>query len=217
MIVQWTTLTHYYHRVKDNPKIKTGHKTRLWCCQDECRKKKAKPSQNPDVTLRDNVGIQRFNCRSKLIVTCVRGPSPGTRVVTIRMEHHEKHKQYFDVEMPPGAVDIIRDNLEWSTPVSITPQVQAVYPNMTGKQVHRAWTEMSEMLWKRDHLQLPSAEILLKEYGDDVDVFDIPVEDGVQQLCWGMKKIAAKLKGKVVEIGIDATCMCNFLPQCGQY
>ena len=87
------------------------------------------------------------------------------------------HKQYFDVEMLLGAVDIICDNLEWSTPVSLTPQVQAIYPNMTGKQVHRAWTEMSETLWKRDHLQLLSAEILLKEYGDDVDVFVIPVED----------------------------------------
>ena len=35
------------------------------------------------------------------------------------------------------------------------------------------------------------------EYGDDVDVFDIPVEDGMQQLCWAIKKIAAKLKGKL--------------------
>ena len=66
-------------------------------------------------------------------------------------------------------------------------------------------------------MQLPSGEILLKEYGDDVDVFDIPVEDGVQQPCWGMKKIAAKLKGKVVEIRIHVTCICNLLSQCGQY
>ena len=66
---------------------------------------------------------------------------------------------------------------------------------------------MSEILWKRHHLQLPYAEILLKEYGDDVDVFDIPVEDGMQQLCWAIKKIAAKLK---------ASCTCNLLLQCGQ-
>ena len=31
-----------------------------------------------------------------------------------------------------------------------------------------------------------------------MDMFDILVEEGVEQLCWGMKKI--------VEIGIDATC-----------
>jgi hypothetical protein len=65
---------------------------------------------------------------------------------------------------------------------------------------------MSEILWKRDHLQLPSAETLLKEFVKDVDVFDVEVPEHVEQLCWGMKKIAAKLKGKVVEIGIDATC-----------
>jgi hypothetical protein len=192
--------------VKDNPKIQKGYRSRLWCCQDGGRKKKSKPSQNPDTKPRDNVGLQRFDCQSKLAVACMPGRYPGTRLVTIHIEHHEKHKPYFDVEMPPEAVDIVRDNLEWSTPVSITPRVQALYPNITGKQVHKAWTEMSEMLWKRDQLQLPSAEILLREFGDDVDIFDIPVPDGVQQLCSGMKKIAAKLKGKVVEIGIDATC-----------
>src|ERR1700736_6268134 len=101
--------------------------------------------------------------------------------------------------MPPEALNIICDNLEWSTPVSITPKVQVVYPQVAGKQVHRAWTEMSEVLWKRDHLQLPSAEILLKEFSNDIDV---KTADGVQQLCWGMKKIASLLKGKIVEISI---------------
>jgi hypothetical protein len=65
---------------------------------------------------------------------------------------------------------------------------------------------MSETLWQRDKEQLPSAETLLREFGDDVDVFDIEVEEGVQQLCWGMKKIGERLRGKVIEIGMDATC-----------
>lgn len=141
-----------------------------------------------------------------MTVSCIDGSEPNTRVVTVRIEHHTKHPQYFDVDMPPEALDIIRENLEWSTPGAMTPKVQAAHPTVTDKQVHKAWTEMSEMLWKRDHQQLPSAEILLEEYGDDVDVFEIEVEDGVQQLCWGMKKIAKELKGKVVEIAIDATC-----------
>ena len=42
---------------------------------------------------------------------------------------------------------------------------------------------MSEMLWKRDHMQLPSAKTLLTEFGDDVDVFEIKVAEGVEQLC----------------------------------
>jgi hypothetical protein len=96
--------------------------------------------------------------------------------------------------------------LEWSTPVSVTPRVQAIYPHITGKQIHTAWTQMSETLWRRDKEQLPSVETLLREFGDDVDVFDIEVEEGVQQLCWGMKKIGERLRGKVIEIGIDATC-----------
>jgi hypothetical protein len=88
----------------------------------------------------------------------------------------------------------------------VTLRVQALYPQITGKQIHTAWTQMSEMLWRRETEQLPSAEKLLKELSNDVDVFDVKVEDGVQQLCWGMKIIGERLKGKVVEIGIDATC-----------
>ena len=65
---------------------------------------------------------------------------------------------------------------------------------------------MSEILWKRDDLQLPSAEILLQEYSDKVNVFDLPKVDGMEQLAWGMKKVSDQLRGKVVEVGIDATC-----------
>ena len=65
---------------------------------------------------------------------------------------------------------------------------------------------MSETIWKKDEQQLPSAEKLLAEFPDEVNVFDLLKADGVEQLAWGMKKIATPLKGKVVEIGIDATC-----------
>ena len=77
---------------------------------------------------------------------------------------------------------------------------------MAVKQVHAAWTEMSKTLWKWDQHQLPLPKILLKEYLEDVDVFNIPMADGVEQLCWGRKQVASRLQGKVVEIGIDATC-----------
>ena len=90
--------------------------------------------------------------------------------------------------------------------MSITPKVQAAYPQVMARQVHTAWTQMSEVLWKRDKLQLPSAKLLLEEFGDEVDVFDIKPAEGVEQLAWGMKRILEKLRGKVVEIGIDATC-----------
>ena len=81
-----------------------------------------------------------------------------------------------------------------------------MYPLVTRKQVHKVWADMSEVLWKQDHLQLPSAKKLLQEFSDDVDVFEVNVTEGVEILCWGIKKTLARLKGKVVEIRIDATC-----------
>ena len=38
---------------------------------------------------------------------------------------------------------------------------------------------MSETLWKRDKMQLPSVKALLAEY-KEVDVFEIPTEDGIE-------------------------------------
>jgi hypothetical protein len=88
----------------------------------------------------------------------------------------------------------------------MVPQIWALYPNVTPAQIHWAWTDMSETLWKREKDQLSSAKILLNEYKNDVDVFEIDIQDGVQQLCWGTKKILMELKGKVVKIAVDATC-----------
>jgi hypothetical protein len=48
--------------------------------------------------------------------------------------------------------------------------------------------------------------MLLAENCDDVDVFEIQVEMGVEQLCWGVKKIASRLEGKIGEVAVDATC-----------
>lgn len=202
-------LPTHNRRVKDHPPIEKGYQTRSWCSQDAARKQKSRSSKATNIKNRDTVGMHRYDCKSSLVVMCRKAdntPNGTDRVITVNLRHHDDHVPYFDVEMPSGASDIIREHLEWSTPASLVPQIQAAYPNVTAKQVHAAWTEMSETLWKRDQYQLPSAEILLNEYSDDVDVFNIPVADGVEQLCWGMKKVASRLKGKVVEIGIDATC-----------
>lgn len=69
---------------------------------------------------------------------------------------------------------------------------------------------MSQKIWKRDDVQLVLAEKLLKEFSasGDVELFEVKVADGVEMVCWGMKRIAKDLKrlGKIVEVGIDATC-----------
>ena len=85
-------------------------------------------------------------------------------------------------------------------------KIQVAYPVVSAMQVHKAWTTMSEMLWKRDPEQMLSARTLLKEYEADVDVLTIPAMDGIEQVAWVMRKVMDALKGKIVEIGIDATC-----------
>ena len=174
--------------------MKNGYKTRLWCCQDQARKKKTHLSTNPDAKRRDNVGMQRFPCKSSLMVSSKASHVPGMRLVMIKMHHHDKHPPYYDVAMPPDALDFIRENIVWSTPVSMVSKVQEQHPNVTAHQIHSAWTKMSETLWKREPMQLPSAKALLEELGDEVDVFHINSVEGVEQLCWGMKCIATALK-----------------------
>jgi hypothetical protein len=91
--------------------------------------------------------------------------------VSIQLEHHTNHVHYVNIAMPPGAAEIICENVEWLTPVAMVTKVQVAYPDVTAAQIHTAWMEMSQIFWRCDNLQLPSAEKLLHEYGDDVDVF----------------------------------------------
>ena len=52
-----------------------------------------------------------------------------------------------------------------------------------------------------------SAQKLLKDYTSEIDFFDdILVGEGVEQLCFGLKKVLEGLKNKIVEIALDATC-----------
>jgi hypothetical protein len=112
-----------------------------------------------------------------------------------------------DVGMPPEALQMIQEQAEWSTPAAMTSKIQSRYPKVTTKQIHAAWRELSQAYWRHDDAQLLSAKKLLAEFGDDVDIFepaDLP--EGVEMLAWGMKQIAGPLRGKVAEIGMDATC-----------
>ena len=70
------------------------------------------------------------------------------RVIRVKLQHFDNHAPYYDVEMPPEAATMIRENLEWSTLVSLVPKIQAAHPNVTANQIHAAWTGMSETLWK---------------------------------------------------------------------
>ncbi|KAF7358846.1 SWIM-type domain-containing protein [Mycena sanguinolenta] len=205
------TLSGFRFTVKDHRKLKSGHHTRYWCSQDENRKKKTKASQNPGIRNRDTLGMKRFPCHSKLSISCrVQKDNKDILDITVRVKHAAKHVHYEDVALPAAALALIRDNVEWLTPVAMVTKIQAAFPKATAAQIHRAWTQMSEPFWRFDRDQLVSTKMLLQEHPDDVDIFvlrDIP--GGVDALCWGMKKIATPLKGQIVEVGVDATYNTN--------
>ncbi|KAG6866071.1 hypothetical protein C0993_007653 [Termitomyces sp. T159_Od127] len=185
----------YRFIVRDHKRLKSGHRTRYWCSQDADHKKKSKKSQDSNVKHRDNVGMKRFTCHSHLIIACYEIKDLMVKV-TVQLKHDTKHVTYTDVNMPEEALAIVHEHVEWLTPVAMVGKVQATFPEVTAAQIHAAWSQMSQLYWRRDDSQLLSASKLLTEYLDDVDVFSpIDVPNGVELLCWGMKKIAQLLRG----------------------
>ena len=65
---------------------------------------------------------------------------------------------------------------------------------------------MSETLWKRGRDQSASVKALLEELQDDAATLDLPEIEGVEQIVWVMKKVVHTRHGRIVEVGIDATC-----------
>ena len=150
--------------------------------------------------------MHRYDCKSKLSILCRTNRSKKTRTVTIWLEHYRRHPPYYDVALPPKAAEMIRDNLDWTTPNDMARKIQGEYPAVSTKQVHKAWTTMSETLWKRHNEQIQSARALLAEYDNDADLLTITATDGVEQVAWVMKILANVLQGRIFEIGINATC-----------
>jgi hypothetical protein len=109
--------------------------------------------------------------------------------------------------MPPEAMQMIQEQVEWLTPSTMATKVRSAYPSLTTAQIYKAWHALSQIFWRRAEAQLESAKALLTEYNDEVDIFEPSnIPDGVEILAWGMKRIAGPLRGKVIEIGMDATC-----------
>lgn len=152
--------------------------------------------------------MHRYDCKSKLNISYRANPRSGenTYKITIWLKHHKKHPPYYDVSLPPEAVVLIRENPEWFSPHGVAKKVLVTYPTITANQVHAAWSTMSETLWKRDRDPLPSVKVLLGELESDVALLDLPQMEGVEQVAWVMKRVVSPLRGKIVKIGIDATC-----------
>ncbi|KAJ7666309.1 hypothetical protein B0H17DRAFT_1090110 [Mycena rosella] len=93
--------TGYRFTVKDHPPSERGHKTRLWCSQDEARRSKHRGTGDvPRVSKQGEVfAKQRYPCRSRLMISCIPEEAPrGARAVTVRMHHYMRHDSYLEGE-----------------------------------------------------------------------------------------------------------------------
>ncbi|KAK6996318.1 hypothetical protein R3P38DRAFT_2366779, partial [Favolaschia claudopus] len=98
-ILEVWKVTGYRFRVKENISSTTGHRTRLWCCQDKNRKQKARPSAREGAKHRDTLGMDRFDCKSVPRVSSLDG-NPGMRRISISLIHLDAHVPYYDVALP---------------------------------------------------------------------------------------------------------------------
>lgn len=150
--------------------------------------------------------MDRFECNGQLnirIKPSEDGRHPHT-LVHVTLKHERKHVGYYDVSMPPEAVDMIRNFLSVS-PTEIAAKVTSAHPHLVPKQVYRFWTKLSVELWQHDADPSKSIEILLDQH-PDTDLWHLVVPEGVTAVAWGMKAIAERIAGSVVEIAVDATC-----------
>lgn len=169
---------------------------RFFCSQTEEHRKKSKPSQCSDAKHRDNVGMKRYPCNGRLSIT-YRMKKLGSTYIIINLHHHFKHVLYVDVSMLPEAMQMIEEQVEWLTPSAMATKILLAYPQLTKMQIYTAWREHSQAHWHCYDLQIPSAKILLGEYGDFINIFKpMDVPESVKILAWGLKKIADPLKGK---------------------
>ena len=107
-----------YGSVKDHTRLQQGHRTRTFGAHKMIAKKKTKLKEGPNVKHCDTIGMTRYDCKSKLLVSCAaRGTNnTGSRTITVELHHHKNHLPYYDVTLSSEAAILICENLEWSTP-----------------------------------------------------------------------------------------------------
>jgi hypothetical protein len=133
--------------------------------------------------------------------------------VRVTLVHNCRHEHYVDVSMPGDARQFIIDNIDL-TPGDLYSRVASNWPTIERYQVYHTWSRNAEGLWKRDDDPIISAKSLLQGWKDDVDLFDLALENDVIGMAWGIKNVAQRVQGMIVEIALDATCesfSSNFL------
>ncbi|CAK5272658.1 unnamed protein product [Mycena citricolor] len=130
--------TGYRFTVKDHPRTDRGHKTRLWCSQDIARRAKTRALSDASARQTEACAKQRFSCRSRLMITCLPEGAQGTKVVTVRLHHYERHEGYPrdttpDTAVSPqtdvaGAAASVSDQLRMESPTPEQQQQQRYAP-----------------------------------------------------------------------------------------
>lgn len=171
---------NYCIRVHNYTPVKNRITSFFWCCQDIAHKKRAKLSTKEGVQNHETLSLQHFKCRSKLLITCT---SEDIQILHVNLSHSQSHTPYFDVSVPPGAIDIICNNINWALPNDVVGKVQLLYLQVTAKQITTVWTKFAQNSWKQNPKdQMDSAQQLLQEFSEDVDMFEVDKEKGIDQL-----------------------------------
>ncbi|KAJ7189735.1 hypothetical protein B0H12DRAFT_1227121 [Mycena haematopus] len=183
-------ITGYRFTVKDNRTLKGGHRTRLWCCQDEARKRKSKVSHDPNIRNRNNVGMERYPCQSKLVISCRTSRNNEDELnMTVQLKHAQKHTSYTNVTAmhSSSASTTARERqimdpayAQSSSPVSDPTNLQpdSVAERLTASQV-RAFLAASEDVDIDPESVEELVQVLLLEAADNSSGIVDPVRDGV--------------------------------------
>ncbi|KAG6850112.1 hypothetical protein H0H93_001033 [Arthromyces matolae] len=157
----WKT-TGYRFTVKDHPRAKGGHKTRLWCSQDISHKTKpSKASPAPRVTSDGTVMAKaRYPCRSGLLISSRDDDEPGVAHVVVRMHHHLAHEPYYDHTLPPEMTQSIWQRIQ--KPMHDAPTVPSPGPSHAGPTSHASPDE-GESLNDLNHSDHEDSIDLLKD------------------------------------------------------
>ncbi|KAF5379759.1 hypothetical protein D9615_005746 [Tricholomella constricta] len=137
-------VTGYRFTVKDHPRMKDGHKTRLWCSQDEAHKNRpSKSSQSPRISTDGLVLAKaRYPCRSGLLISSRDDGEPGNCLVVVRMHHHFAHEAYYDHTLPPEMTQSIWEQTHVKDMVPHLPPPPP--PPLLSPQAEPAMTDVSD-------------------------------------------------------------------------
>ncbi|EIN04914.1 hypothetical protein PUNSTDRAFT_75677 [Punctularia strigosozonata HHB-11173 SS5] len=163
-----------------------------------------------------------FQCNSWLHFTFIDNV-PG--LVYIQMCHDLAHERVTDISIPKDVIALIENNRE------LTPSAIIMYlfwqiwdvilkKYKTGKltdknwitehQVYARWSKLNERVWRLNHDEVTSAQMLLKQAdGGTVEIIPISEEEGRSSFAYAFKDSLRMWGAKAVELCVDSMFKMN--------